>query len=227
MSLNREIEFGKTNASLLEDEVNSGDCRTNAVVRPDGPRGYSAAFDEIWRTHASQILRITHHITRNREDAEDALQDSFLRAYIHLHSFDGRSSLATWLTRIAINSALLILRKRASTPQLSLDDDGDSTNRFCFISAVEPGPSPEKQYSQTEQQAALRLGIGTLRPAARRALELQVLEDRSVKETAEELGLSVSATKSRIFHAKTALRRSLRPKVSRGSLATGQLLKPA
>ena len=227
MALNYEIESGKKNALLSGDEINREDRGTNAGVPPANSRGYSSAFEEIWRTHANQILRITHRITNNREDAEDALQDSFLRAYIHLPSFDGRSSLATWLTRIAINSALLILRKRASTPHLSLDGDGDSTTRLSFVSAVEQGPSPEKQFSQREERELLSSGIRALRPAARRALELQVLGDHSVKETAKTMGLSVSATKSRIFHAKVALRKSLKPKGGR-SRAGGQLqLSPA
>jgi DNA-directed RNA polymerase specialized sigma24 family protein len=88
-------------------------------------RGYAPTLEEIWRTHAMRILRITQRITKNHEDAEDALQDSFLRAHVHLHDFDGRSSIAAWLTRIAINSALLILRKRAGAAQLSIENVED------------------------------------------------------------------------------------------------------
>jgi RNA polymerase sigma factor (sigma-70 family) len=222
MVLNDEIESSKKNISLGVDGTNSRPRATEANV-PAISRGSSAVFEEMWRTHAGQILHIAHRITNNREDAEDALQDSFLRAYIHLHSFDGRSSLATWLTRIAINSALLLLRKRASTPQLSLDDDGDSPTGRGFAIAVEQGPSPENLYSQAEQRAVVRKGIRTLRPAARWALELRVLEDHSVKETAEKMGLSVPATKSRIFQAKAALRKSLKPKVGGRTRRTEQL----
>jgi RNA polymerase sigma-70 factor, ECF subfamily len=208
MILNNAIEPGK-NASAQES--NSG---------LDAQR-QCAAFEEIWRTHARQILRVTERITNNREDAEDALQDSFLRAFVYLHSFDGRSSLSTWLTRIAINSALRILRKRIATQQLSLDDDGTSATDLRFVS-VEDGPSPEEQYSHAEQQAILRRRMRTLRPTVRRALELQAFEDRSLTETAGAMGLSIPATKSRIFHAKAGLRKSLEPTIGRRGRAVGR-----
>jgi len=192
------------------------------------PRTYSATFEEIWRTHAKQILRVTQRITNNREDAEDALQDSFLRAYVHLHSFDGRSSIATWLTRIAINSALIVLRKRVGAPQLSIDSSNESSADVHSLNPADSTPNPEDQYGQLEQQTRVRSAIGTLRPSMRQALELHALEDKSVKETAERMGLSISATKSRIFHAKAALRESLGPKVSRRRDRARQLqLSPA
>jgi RNA polymerase sigma-70 factor (ECF subfamily) len=178
------------------------------------PRSRSAALEEIWRTHAKQILRITQRITNNREDAEDALQDSFLRAHVHLHGFDGRSSIGTWLTRIAINSALLILRKRAGAALVSIDNVGiPGTDALALIPA-DQAPSPEAQYADLEVQAIVRSSIGTLRPSIRRALELQTMEERSVKEIAENMSLSVAAAKARMFHARAALRRSLRAKLS-------------
>src|SRR5580700_590521 len=122
MTLNSAIESGKDAST---SHSNGGFGSADAGIPTKSRGGYSAAFEEIWRTHAKQILRITQRITNNREDAEDALQDSFLRAHIYLHSFDGRSSLATWLTRIAVTSALMILRKRSAAAQLSIDDAGD------------------------------------------------------------------------------------------------------
>jgi RNA polymerase sigma-70 factor (ECF subfamily) len=183
-----------------------------------------STFEELWRTHAKQLFRITNRITRNREDAEDALQESFLRAYVHLHSFDGRSSLATWLTRIAINSALMILRKRTHAPQLlSLNDSGDDAANFPSISVADRGPSPEARYVHLEQQTIVREGVRGLRPSIRQAIEIQVLEDQSVKETAEQMGLSITATKSRIFQAKAALRKSLRRNTGRRIRGMAQL----
>ena len=88
-------------------------------------QGNPGAFDDLWQAHAKRILRTTYRITRNREDAEDALQDSFLRAFVHIREFDGRSSFSTWLTRIAINSSLMILRKRGTAVELSIDNPGD------------------------------------------------------------------------------------------------------
>jgi RNA polymerase sigma factor (sigma-70 family) len=181
---------------------------------------HSAALEQIWRTHAKQILRITRRITNNREDAEDALQDSFLRAHVHLHDFDGRSSISTWLTRIAINSALLILRKRAGAALVSIDNVEAPGAEVRALIPADQAPSPEAQYAGLEQQAIFRSAIATLRPSIRRALELRALEERSAKEIAGSMGLSVPAAKSRLFHARAAVRQSLQAKLSRRSGAT-------
>jgi RNA polymerase sigma-70 factor (ECF subfamily) len=184
---------------------------------PTSPHSYSAVLEEIWRTHAKQLLRLTQRITKNREDAEDALQDSFLRAHVHLHDFDGRSSIATWLTRIAINSALMILRKRSGATQVSIDSVGATGTEAIALIPADQAPSPEAQYADVEVQAIVRSAIGTLRPSIRGALELQILEERSVKEIAGSMGLSVPAAKSRLFHARAAVRQSLQAKLSRRS----------
>jgi RNA polymerase sigma factor (sigma-70 family) len=217
-------------AALNRDEaVSSGYTETRVKNTAQGILGrQSATFEEIWRAHAKQILRVTQRITNNREDAEDALQDSFLRAYVYLPNFDGRSSIATWLTRIAINSALMILRKRAGTPQVSIDDGGSVALDAPSIHPVDPSPSPEAQYTELEQQEIVRSAVGTLRPSIRMPLQLQALEERSVKETAETMGLSITATKSRIHHAKTALRKALQQKLGQRSGGAKQLqLSPA
>jgi RNA polymerase sigma factor (sigma-70 family) len=219
MASQRKSAAGAPASLSGHSRVCEADVSRAVVATPDE---YSAALERIWRTSAQQILRVTQRITNNREDAEDALQDSFLRAYVYLHNFDGRSSLATWITRIAINSALLILRKRASGLQLSIDD-ADSGAVPGSLMPIDSSPSPEAQYAKLEQQAMLRSAIAMLRPSIRRALALQSLEGRSINETAETMGLSITATKSRIFQAKAALRRSLGPKVGRRSGGTRQL----
>jgi RNA polymerase sigma-70 factor (ECF subfamily) len=86
--------------------------------------GETAALDTLYRAHAEKLFRTVHRITRNREDAEDAVQDSLLRAFLHLKSFDGRSTFSTWLTRIGINSALMILRKKRSSREISAHGGG-------------------------------------------------------------------------------------------------------
>ena len=191
------------------------ESKTNNSFVPANLRGYSADFEDVWRAHSKQIFRVAERITKNREDAEDAVQESFLRAYVHLHSFDGHSSLATWLTRIAINSALMILRKRSKAPHVSIDETGDYAANSQFAAVADRAPSPEVKYAQRERQDLLRLRIRELRPANRQAIELRSLADHSLKETAEKIGISVSAAKSRIFHAKTALRKSMEPKFGR------------
>jgi RNA polymerase sigma factor (sigma-70 family) len=209
--------------------VSSGSKETRTENPAQGILGrQSTTFEEIWRAHSKQILRVTQRITNNREDAEDALQDSFMRAYVYLPNFDGRSSITTWLTRIAINSALMILRRRARAPQVSINDGGSLALDAPSIHPVDPSPSPEAQYTELEQQEIVRSAVGTLRPSIRMPLQLQALEERSVKETAETMGLSITATKSRIHHAKTALRKALQPKFGRRSGGAKQLqLSPA
>jgi RNA polymerase sigma-70 factor (ECF subfamily) len=219
VSMNCKQRFGAGKQDSLSSNGAVSGIDASFSSRPI-PRRHSAAFEEIWRTHAKQILRITQRITNNREDAEDALQDSFLRAHVYLHDFDGRSSIGTWLTRIAISSALMILRKRTGSAQVSIDDVGAGGTEAFALDLADQAPNPETQYARVEERAIFRSAIGTLRPSIRRALELQTLQERSGKEIAESMGLSVPAAKSRIFHARAALRQSLGTKLSRRSGAT-------
>jgi RNA polymerase sigma factor (sigma-70 family) len=167
--------------------------------------GETAALDTLYRAHAEKLFRTVHRITRNREDAEDAVQDSLLRAFLHRKSFDGRSTFSTWLTRIGINSALMILRKKRSSREMSAHGAGvDET----LWEVADSAPNPEIRWAEREQEGILRDAISNLRPKIRRALELQILEHRSIEEMAAQIGISVSAAKGRVFHAKAALRKS-------------------
>ena len=174
-------------------------------------RGQTTAFDELWQSHTKRILRTTYRITRNREDAEDALQDSFLRAFLHIKDFDGRSSFSTWLTRIAINSALMILRKKRSALELSIEDPGNHDGNPGFPDVPDRAPDPEAHCAQREREGILRGAIRALRPTIRQAIELQKLQEHSLEETAKMMGLSVAAAKTRLSRAKAALRKSLKP----------------
>ena len=180
-------------------------------------RGDNDAFDELWRRHAQQVLRVTQRITRNREDAEDALQDSFLCAFVHIRNFDGRSRFSTWLTRIAINSALMLLRRNRNSPVVFRLQGDDPDAEPPWLRIADRALTPEVRCLKNEQINALRVAIRSLRPRARRVIELGHLREGSVEETAKLLGISVSAAKARTFHARAALRKS--PRL--------QLLKPA
>ena len=215
--MNCKQKFAADKQDSLSSDRSATEIGENASAQTI-PLRYSAVLEEIWRTHAKRILRVTQRITNNREDAEDALQDSFLRAHVHLHDFEGRSSIATWRTRIAINSALMILRKRTGAAQVSIDNVGAPGNEAFALIPADRAPSPEAQYAEIEEQAILGSAIGTLRPSIRRPLELQTLEERPIKEIAETMGLSVLATKSRIFRAKAALRKS-QPRIIRRAAA--------
>jgi RNA polymerase sigma factor (sigma-70 family) len=172
--------------------------------------GNPTAFGELCKRHEKRILHVTLRITRNREDAEDALQECFLNALVHLKDFDGRSQFTTWLTRIAINAALMKIRKnRASreTPLQTADEFGEE--REC-IHLIEYSLSPEDSYAKRERAKILRNLLSTLRPRTRAAIEMRHLQDHTLKETSQMLGISLAATKGRLFHARAALRKSWR-----------------
>ena len=184
--------------------------------------GQTAAFDVLCERLAPRILRALFRITKNREDAEDALQDSFLSAFLHIREFDGRSAFSTWLTRIAINSALMILRKKRTSHEISLDNSADSNAKASSWEMPDHAPNPEKRYAQRERENILRGAISTLRPTIRKVIELQQLQEHSMRETAAIIGISVPAAKARLFHAKIALRKaprlkSIRPAHTKGS----------
>jgi RNA polymerase sigma factor (sigma-70 family) len=174
--------------------------------------GQSVAFDVLCERYSPRILRALFRITKSREDAEDALQDSFLNAFVHIAEFDGRSAFSTWLTRIAINCALMILRKKRTSHEISMDGFGDSDTKSAPWEMPDHAPNPEKRYAQSERENILRGAIRTLRPTIRKVIELQQLQERSMKETAEIIGISVPAAKARLFHAKVALRKTPRLK---------------
>jgi RNA polymerase sigma factor (sigma-70 family) len=177
-------------------------------------KGRATAFDELCQRHLKKIMQTTLRITRNREDAEDAMQDALLRAYLHICEFDGRSSFATWLTRIAINSALMILRKKRSIHEVPVDSPGDVHPKEPCWEATRRNSNPESLYAQQEEECMLHGAIGELRPSIRKVLELQQLQERSMKETAKMMGISQGAAKARLFHAKIALRKSVRKRVN-------------
>jgi RNA polymerase sigma factor (sigma-70 family) len=167
-------------------------------------------FDELAAPHAKRIFRAAYRITRNRQDAEDAVQDALLQAFVHLEHFDGRSTFATWLTRIAINSSLMILRKRRHARAVSLEETADFDPSKVVQRIRDEAPDAEQQYLKKELKTSLQDAVRTLRPSLRKVVELGQLEDRSMKETADLLGVSLSAAKARLFHARRLLRRSQR-----------------
>jgi RNA polymerase sigma-70 factor (ECF subfamily) len=164
--------------------------------------GHGSFFDELHERHRERMFRVAHRITRDREDAQDAVQESFLSAYVHLKKFDERARFSTWLTRIAINAALMKIRKNRGLRELRVEDAADGVELSDGV------PNPEEICARTEQKAALRDAIAKLRPTLRNVVELHDLQEHSMHETAEALGTSVSAAKARLFHARATLRRT-------------------
>jgi len=176
--------------------------------------GYGAAFVALCRPHTKRLLRSTYRITRNREDAEDALQNSFLRAFVHIQKFDGRSTFSTWLTRIAINSALMILRKRRNSRETGMEVPEELGVKKGGCDVAEHDSNPERKCAQSEIGYILQAAIRDLRPTIRVVVETRYLQEFSVRETAGKIGISVAAAKARLFHGRSALRKALTSRVN-------------
>jgi RNA polymerase sigma factor (sigma-70 family) len=167
-------------------------------------QGQVEALGALCQPLTRKLIHTAQCITRNREDAEDALQDAFLSAFIHIKNFDGRSSFSTWLTRIAINSALMTLRKKRSSREIPIGSGEPGANEVGW-DVPDPSANPEKLYAQREKERILREAIRELRPTIRQAVEIQ-LRELSMVETAGMMGVSVAAAKGRLFHGRRALR---------------------
>jgi RNA polymerase sigma-70 factor (ECF subfamily) len=136
------------------------------------------------------------------------VQNSLCRAFINLRAFQARSSFSTWLTRIVINSALMILRKNRNLRVVSIDAVDDSDRVSLILQIPDPSPNPEQIFMERERNKTLSQAICTLRPRIRAVVEFGQLHDLSLKETAQGLGISVDAAKGRLFHARGSLRKS-------------------
>jgi RNA polymerase sigma-70 factor, ECF subfamily len=177
--------------------------------------GDISAFETLVGRYERKIFRLTQNITQNREDAEDAMQEAFLKAYEHLQAFEGNSRFYTWLVRIAVNQALMKLRKRRPNV-VSLDEEVDTGEDMVPREVEDWGPSPADRYAQTELSEILTKVIGELDPSFRIVFQLRDIEELSTEETAEALGLSVPAVKSRLLRARLKLRQTLNQYFRRG-----------
>ena len=168
--------------------------------------GHRTAFDELHKRHAAMMFRVAHRITRHREDAEDAVQESFLNAYVHLKTFEEKARFSTWLTRITCNAALMKVRKNRLSREVPIEEPAEPSDFRPVDRLKDSSPNPEEICAKGEQQAILRDAIAQLRPRLRKAVELYHLRGCSFHETAKVLGISIAATKGRVFHARATLR---------------------
>jgi RNA polymerase sigma-70 factor, ECF subfamily len=178
----------------------------------DGDEG---AFETLFNRHQRRIVALAFRYTRVREDAEDILQQTFQKAFVHLQKFKGKSSLSTWLTRIAINQALMLLRSRRGLREVLIDDSNGDEEATPTRELADANPDPEASYLQKEKTQILSVAMRQLRPRMRKAIELRELGELSSRDTAAHLGVSIGTVKARVFHARRklaiALRRHTRP----------------
>jgi RNA polymerase sigma-70 factor (ECF subfamily) len=180
-------------------------------------KGDTAAFEELVNRYEDKIFRLAKNITGNHEDAEDAMQDAFLKAYSHLHDFHGDSRFYTWLVRIAANESLMRLRKRRPN-QFSLDEPVEGATDLMPRELEDWGPSPEQRYAEAEMEGILADIIEKLDPEFRIVLVLRDVEELSTRETAEALAISLPAVKTRLLRARLKLREKLNRYFLRGTL---------
>jgi RNA polymerase sigma-70 factor, ECF subfamily len=172
--------------------------------------GDSRACEKLFATHTARLFRTTFSVLRNKEDAEDAVQNSFCNAFLNLRSFKGRSSFSTWLTRIAINAALMIRRRRAAHVEASLDEMAEIQPEQLRLRIVHCGPTPEDACAANQSHERLSQQVRQLPPAIRVAFQLRALKGLSAAETCLALGIGNAALKARIFRARHMLADTLR-----------------
>jgi RNA polymerase sigma-70 factor (ECF subfamily) len=206
------------------DEANATSSSANRLVADEDALLVAAAkardtraFELLVERHERRIFSMVQRITRNREDAEDVVQQSFQKAFIHLKEFEGQALFSTWLTRIAINEALMLLRRKRWSRELPTEESSTKTESALPLDFLDSAPNPEDSCLDREQKQILSAALNKLRPGIRKAIELRELGELSTEETALVMGLSVAAVKGRVFHGRRKLRETLRqsPKVDR------------
>jgi RNA polymerase sigma-70 factor, ECF subfamily len=202
-----EVNLQRTQDKLPGSVKFVAPASTDEVLVAAAKLGDTQAFLELWTRHTSRVFKTIYRITGNREDAEDAIQDVWMKAHLHLNTFDGRAQFTTWLTRIAINSSLMILRRKRVRPEISMDiRDSDTWQPWEIADQTK---SVEELYSGQERVERLKRAICRLQPTLRIVVEIHQTEDCSVKEVAELAGISVAATKARLLRARKILRKAL------------------
>ncbi len=171
--------------------------------------GDDEAFNQLVKRYDRNVFRIAQHITQNREDAEDVVQDAFLKAYTNLQQFQEQSKFYTWLVRIAVNEALMKLRRRRPERTVSLDEEIQTGEDSIPREVADWSPNPEQNYNQSELREILTKTIQGLPPGFRTVFILRDVEGLSTEETADALELSIPAVKSRLLRARLQLRERL------------------
>jgi RNA polymerase sigma factor (sigma-70 family) len=170
--------------------------------------GDHQAYAELCRRHSQQIFRTVLRITGNTADAEDMLQEALLKAYIHIGGFEGRSAFSSWLTRIAINSALMSLRRKRCQPVCSFES-GPDADAFKLPEPMETSHNPEESCIQNALENELAQAIRSLSPNLRVVIQIRHREEAPLAQIAKTLGISESAVKSRLLRARSQIRMHL------------------
>ena len=172
-------------------------------------RGDAVAFEQLVRRYDRRLLSIAQHVTHNREDAQDAVQEAFLKAFRKLTQFQENSQFSTWLIRITVNESLMKLRKQRAIREVSIDEDSLSDEDMGPFELADWAPSPEELYREAELRNILRNTLQELQPSLRVVFVLRDIEGLSTEEAAEVLELTPVAVKARLWRARLQLRERL------------------
>jgi len=194
---------------MLPIQSKGAEVTDEMVLVRAAKKGDLAAFDQLIQRYDRKVFRIAQHITQNREDAEDVVQDAFLKAFENLEGFQEQSKFYTWLVRIAVNEALMRLRRRKTAKTVSLDEDVETEDDYIPREVADWSPNPEQLYKQSELKEILGKTIQGLPASFRTVFVLRDVEGLSTEETADALGLSIPAVKSRLLRARLQLRERL------------------
>jgi RNA polymerase sigma-70 factor (ECF subfamily) len=180
--------------------INTPECSREAYAN-------NVDFSELLKSHWGQVFRICLRITRNEHDAEDAAQDCFLRAFSHLHQFQGKAQISTWLCSIARNCSLMLLRNRRTRQEAQIENSPSSNGSLPFIDPPDSRPDQLSRVSHAESCELLAKSIAALPIRLRTVADLFILNELTVREVAQILDLSNSSVKSRLFRARRRLSR--------------------
>ncbi|WP_263357889.1 RNA polymerase sigma factor [Acidicapsa ligni] len=194
-----------THTAFACEESHSNQVQLSSSLVCAAQSGSAVAFSELHSLYERRIYRTILSITQNKEDAEDAMQDAFLRAYLAIKGFEGRANFYSWLTRIAINSALMVLRKRRVRAAFILDLPYDSQEEEIPFDFKDTSPTPEQSYRNKQEHLRLTKAIERLGPRLRVVVEEHLRQDGSLREVARTLDLSEAAVKSRLYRARRRL----------------------
>ena len=197
------------NNEMRTDTIEFGGSATDQALVARAKDGDEKAFETLVKRHRRKVLALALRYTRVREDAEDVVQQTLQKAFVYLRNFEGKSSFSTWLTRIAINEALMWLRKAHAIPEVPLNDTINDDEARLGFDVADVSPDPEATYLQREKTCVLSMAMERLTPNIRIVVEMKELHELSARETAKHMGLSLSAVKARVFHGRRTLRRHI------------------
>jgi RNA polymerase sigma-70 factor (ECF subfamily) len=182
---------------------------TDSAAAEEARKGDQRAFGALVERHSRSVFRLAFRMTQNEQDAEDLVQETFLKAYKQLHRFDGRSAFGTWLYRIAANCSLDLIRARKNRREQQASTNSETTDWLDRVAA--PDPSPERLARSGQVASLLKPALAQLTDLERTAFVLRHYEGRGIAEIASVLGVETNAAKHSVFRAVQKLRRALEP----------------